>query len=50
MNPPEVEQLLRIDKKLRREIDIMARRSVAWLAAALALAFGLGVATGHLWR
>ena len=49
MNPPEVEQLLRIDK-LRREIDIMARRSVAWLAAALALAFGLGVATGHLWR
>jgi hypothetical protein len=49
VNPPEVEQLLRIDK-LRREIDIMARRSVAWLAAALALAFGLGVATGHLWR
>ena len=49
MNPPEVEQLVRIDK-LRREIDIMARRSVAWLAAALALAFGLGVATGHLWR
>jgi hypothetical protein len=49
VNPLEVEQLLRIDK-LRREIDTMARRSVAWLAAALALAFGLGVATGHLWR
>jgi hypothetical protein len=35
---------------LRRDIDARARASVLWFIAALALAFGLGVAAGHYWR
>jgi hypothetical protein len=49
MNPPEVEQHLRIDR-LRREVDAMARRSVWQMIAALVLAFSLGVLVGRLWR
>jgi hypothetical protein len=49
VTPPEVEQHLRIDK-LRREVDAMARRSVAWLVAACVAAFVLGVAIGRVWR
>jgi hypothetical protein len=46
---PEAELLMRLEK-LRREIDARARASVLSLIAALALAFGLGWALGHLWR
>jgi ABC-type nitrate/sulfonate/bicarbonate transport system permease component len=50
VNPPEVEQALRIDR-LRREVDAMARRSLWQMVGGLAAAFLLGVAIGHVvWR
>jgi hypothetical protein len=50
LNPPEVEQHLRIDR-LRREVDAMARRVVWQTVGAIVVAFLLGAVVGHVvWR
>ena len=50
MNPPEAEQLLRLEQ-LRRRINAEARASVLWLVLALGVAFGLGAVVGRFfWR
>jgi hypothetical protein len=37
-------------ERLRQEIRVENRRFILEILAALALAFGLGAAAGHLWR
>jgi hypothetical protein len=49
VNPPEVEQALRIDR-LRREVDAMARRSVWQMIAGIVLAFAAGYLVARVWR
>jgi hypothetical protein len=49
VNPPEVEQALRIDR-LRREVDAMARRSVWQMIAGIVLAFAAVYLVARVWR